>query len=524
MAAGGSRALVVSMLLAVGAPGGFTTPAQTTASERSAGSSEGLLQEQPRAAAAVSTRAPGPIHGFPGKSTPAEVRLAGPGSRLDPAIQEPKTTGDEASSQPAPPVETLVALALERAPSLAAQRARLGAARAAVSAAGAFPDPMVEFEYRAAGFPRYTIGTDPMSMAGASVRVPLLSRGRRRASRSVAEAEVRVREASTGAVSRSLVAEVRSQYARLYALDREAETLDDAEEVADMLATTAEARYAAGGADQATILRAQLERTRLDERRADLRAERAVVVATLNRLLYRPAGTPIGRVASLPETAALPIDTATVAAAAARQAPDIAVLEAEFQVADRRVAASREELRPSWSVGTGLFWQGGADRVVNFSVGVELPFWKKSKQLPLIAAAELEREAARLVLEDARAEAQAEAERLLAEWKNATEQLVRYREAIIPQSSAALDAARAGYLGEREDFPGVLEEFRRWIEIRVEVARREAARFTALARLEALVSGRADAGTLAGPGPNRDAGANGRKEPQASTSEKEFRS
>jgi len=393
------------------------------------------------------------------------------------------------TAEQAPPVETLVAMALERAPSLAAQRARLEAARAAVPAAGALPDPMIEFEYRAAGFPRYTIGSDPMSMAGASVRMPLLSPGRRRASRAVAEAEVRVREASAEAVSRELVAQVPSQYARLYALDREAETLDAAEEIVDMLAATAESRYAAGEADQATILRAQLERTRLEERRDDVAAERSVVVATLNRLLDQPAGTPIGRVASLPDPGPplLPVEAAAVPVEAARHAPEVAVLEAELRVTERRLSASREELRPSWSVGTGFYWQGGTDRVVNLSVGIELPFWKKTKQQPLIAAAEHERDAARRAIEDAQAEARAEAERLLAEWTNASDQLTRYREAIIPQSSATLDAARASYLGGREDFTGVLEEFRRWIEIRVDLARREAARFSALARLEALV-------------------------------------
>jgi hypothetical protein len=66
--------------------------------------------------------------------------------------------------------------------------------------------------------------------------------------------------------------------------------------------------------------------------------------------------------------------------------------------------------------------------------------------------------------------------------------LVRYRTGLLPQSSAALDAARAGYLGGRGEFAAALDEFRRWTEIRVDMARREAARFVALGRLHALVS------------------------------------
>lgn len=393
-----------------------------------------------------------------------------------------------ADVQPAPPVEALVALALERAPSLAAARERLEAARAALPAADALPDPMIEFEYRNSGFPRYTIGTDEMSMAGAMVRLPLLSGGRRRASRAAAEAEVGVRAASRESIARELAAEVRVQYARLFALDSEAETLSNAREVADMLAATAEARYVAGGAAQAGIIRAQLELSRIDERLADVAAERSVTAATLNRLLNEPPDVPVGRVVSLPDPGppfAPPGEP--VSEAAARLAPRVSVLDAEEQLAGRRVEMSRAELGVGWSVGTGVFWRGGFDRVVNFNVGIELPLWKNRKQQPLVEAAEREREAARRELEDARAEARAEAARLLAEWKNADDQLRRYHEAIVPQSSAAFDATRAGFLGGRDDFVSVLDEFRRWIEIRVDLARREAARFTARARLEALV-------------------------------------
>ncbi len=59
---------------------------------------------------------------------------------------------------------------------------------------------------------------------------------------------------------------------------------------------------------------------------------------------------------------------------------------------------------------------------------------------------------------------------------------------LLPQSSAALDASRASYLGGRGEFASVLDEFRRWTEIRVELARREASRFIAIGQLDILVN------------------------------------
>ena len=82
----------------------------------------------------------------------------------------------------------------------------------------------------------------------------------------------------------------------------------------------------------------------------------------------------------------------------------------------------------------------------------------------------------------------AEAARLVADVNRADEQIVRYRAGLLPQSSAALDAARASYLGGRGEFASVLDEFRRWTEIRVELARREASRFIAIGQLDILVN------------------------------------
>ena len=71
----------------------------------------------------------------------------------------------------APPPDELVALALQRAPSLAALAARVQEARELVRPAGALPNPMVELMVQDVGFPRWTVGEEDMSMVG-----PQLSR------------------------------------------------------------------------------------------------------------------------------------------------------------------------------------------------------------------------------------------------------------------------------------------------------------------------------------------------------------
>ncbi len=255
-----------------------------------------------------------------------------------------------------------------------------------------------------------------------------------------------------------------------------------------LLEYTVSARYTAGGADQASLLRVQLEQTRLGQRQADLQTGRTLVQAALNGLTDDAPEAPIGSVAALPPPG-LPVSADRLAGEASRAAPAVAVRQSRgWKPPAREVEAARAELKPSWSVGAGVYWQGGLDRMVNLNVGVELPFWKKRKQQPLVAAAEGERRAAAARARvDGRSRSRSRAASLLAEYRNALEQIERYRDGLLPQNSAALDATRASYLAGRGDFVSVLDEFRRWIDLRAELAGREADRYTAQARLAALL-------------------------------------
>ena len=66
--------------------------------------------------------------------------------------------------------------------------------------------------------------------------------------------------------------------------------------------------------------------------------------------------------------------------------------------------------------------------------------------------------------------------------------LVAEQQAFLPQSSTQLDAARASYLAGRGDFPAVIEGFEAWLETRMQLASREAERYTTWAEIEALVA------------------------------------
>ncbi len=400
----------------------------------------------------------------------------------------PAQADTRASVLPAAPgVEQLVATALERSPALAALRAKVAAAREMERPAAALPDPMVEAMLQNAGVTEYTVGQEEMSMLGVEVRQGFSYPGKRLAAGDVARAETALQEAGLRAFERQIAVEIQRTYARLYAIDHERQSLEAARELLKMLSATAASRYAAGEAEQEALIKAQIAVSRLGEQLDDLATERAGMVAEVNRWLDLPGDAPLGEVRELPAVAA-PAGSwdALGDALSVESAPEVAVGRAAESAAERRLKAARLELRPNLSAAAGLGTRGSMDPVVTLRFGVELPFWRRQKQEPMIRAAAEELRMAQHELADAAAMARAEAARLGAVWRNAEGQIQRFREAIVPQTSTALDAARASYLAGRGDFSTVIEDFNLWLEARVQLARREADRFTAWAELERL--------------------------------------
>lgn len=386
---------------------------------------------------------------------------------------------------PAPSVDDLVREALARSPAIGARAASVDAQRQRQQAAGALADPGLDVELQNAGL-GWSVGDQEMSMVELQVRQPLPWPGKRDAARAVAAAETRQQEAAHAAVARDVALSVRTIYARIYALDREREALLASGELIDLLTETARSRYATGGGEQEGVLKAGVQGLRVKERMADLDAERESLVADLDRWLDLPGSAPLGRVGALDPAPAPP---AVTEQQAADRAPEVLQAASAVDVAERRVEAARLGLRPDLSVNGGVGYRGSLDAVVLAGVGIELPIWRRQKQLPLLHAAEAELVAAQRRLADTRAAARAEAAKHVAMFHAADAQAQLYRDGIVPQADAALDAARSSYLAGRGDFSTVIEDFQLWLDARVALARREADRYEAWATLQHHVGG-----------------------------------
>ena len=117
---------------------------------------------------------------------------------------------------------------------------------------------------------------------------------------------------------------------------------------------------------------------------------------------------------------------------------------------------------------------------------MELPFFRQRRLGPQVSAMESAVAAARAEVAAAQVAGRAEAVRLGAERDRLERSLARLAGAIVPRTSAALDAARIGFLNGDVTFALLLELFNDWFHARIELSSAEAARYAVWAESQAL--------------------------------------
>ncbi len=386
-------------------------------------------------------------------------------------------------------LESLERRALAESPELAMARARLEAARSRAEAAGVFEDPQLMLEGRRLAPAGNRGGAEAMLV----LEQPLPGRGQRAAARGIAGAEVALAEVELGRAEQLLLLGVRTDFAEIYRFDQELRALGDAHELLDLLVATVSTLFGAGQEAVSAAIQAQLE---LSFHELDVEAADAELTAVLARLSARiGAGEPLGyqRIEALPPVALPKIDPQT----AAPSALEVVVAEHRVGVAAARLGAARAERSLDWAVGGGLIVEEGLDPNLVARVGVELPFFRAKRVEPAIAAAESELVAAREELRRAVLEARSELARWLAQGRRQDVAVRRLAEGVVPQASAALEAARIEFLNGRAPFSETLTRFKDWYHARLDLARANAARYSAWAEIESL---------LASPVPARPSG------------------
>lgn len=361
-----------------------------------------------------------------------------------------------------PEVRAAVAQALERRAEVAQARADLEAERERAVRAGAWADPTLSVGLQNDGFTGLRLGEMETSYVSVVASQSLPWPGKVSLRGKAAQAAVRAAEASLDRARLTVQSGVERAAVELLLLEGRRSLLARTETLWAQSESLARARYEAGEAAQADLLRAQLERSRLRQRRVALDAQLLQRRVLFNRLRGAPADADValgGPLADAPAPAA--VEAAELQGAerhAEESSPELRRAVAALEQAELERSLAERELYPDPLVSLGLMPRGGRfEPMWLASVGVAVPVWAATKQLRAIAEADARRRSAAAEVEALRRLLRQLVQQRALQLGALRDVVALYREGLLVQSEATVISTVAQYQVGRVGFASVLE-------------------------------------------------------------------
>jgi outer membrane protein, heavy metal efflux system len=361
----------------------------------------------------------------------------------------------------------LIDAVLARNPDIAAARAGWRRALSRVPQDTSLDDPMLSYAIA----PLSITGDAPLGHRIAiEQKLPLTNR--RQLAGEVALAEADAARDGVQAVRLRLAAMASSLFDDYYVAARALDVDVHHRGLLEQLRTSAEAQYTAGRASQQDPLQADVELAMLDRERLMHETERRVVVAQINGLLHRDPGTTLP---PPPKLLAVPaedtLDEQALAGTALRERPELRGQDARIR---RGVAARDLADRAAWpDVGVmasyDAMWDLPEHRWM-LGVSVELPL-ARGRRAAARDEAEAETDEARLMRERIADEIRVEVRTAIERITEARRALALYEQRMQPAARAQVDAARAGFVAGRNEFPSVIAAERSLRHVTLEIER-----------------------------------------------------
>ena len=385
-------------------------------------------------------------------------------------------------------LDDLVAESLSRNPDVQAAEQRWHVYEHKIAQAASLDDPRLSLALN--NYPLDSLRWDQTPMTGEVVRLSqnLPFPGKLAAKREVAAQQAAWYREAYSESRLQLVRQVKEAWFGLYLQERTLERIDaNLKLLEDLIALTVN-RYETGKGLQQDVLKAQVERSILQEKRLQVAQMRDSAIAALNTLRNRPAFTPVAIAADLP----VPAHEQTIEPLLASfedKRPQARAYRALIEQYEAQQEQARLNYYPDFSIGAAYTFRQptGADPGTDFGsieFSINLPILNGKRQ-----AAEAEAAAARTM-------ARNQYEEFLLKTRYAifdihgqmtkNLQLISlYDQGILPQARQSLEAAVNAYQVGRISFLALLDTMLTLNRYEVEYFRTVADHGRSMARLEA---------------------------------------
>lgn len=361
-----------------------------------------------------------------------------------------------------PQLRALLTEALRNNPEIRAAGNEREAAEERVSPAGALDDPMLEVGVVNAPLASQAFRREDMTMKMLGLSQTFPYPGKRGLRRDVAAKDAEsVSHAYQETVNR-VVRDVRTAYFDLAFVEESTRLVEKNRQVLEQFQKISESRYAVGQGQQADVLKAQTELSRMVEELIQLARERLTVEAELARAVgHEPdASMPAPAPLRLQETA-LSFESLRETALAER--PQLLGLQSLLDRSERAIELARRDYFPDFDVRLSYGQREDTldgmprDDMVSLMVAVNLPIWRQSKREPQVAEAIAMRNQVTEMYRAQRNEVSSELRQQVAMAEQSLQSARLYEANILPQSRLTVESTLAAYRVGRVDFLTLLE-------------------------------------------------------------------
>jgi outer membrane protein TolC len=283
---------------------------------------------------------------------------------------------------------------------------------------------------------------------------------------------------------------VKERWYQLYLTDRSLEVLERSLLTLDELVRFTVAMYEVGQGRQADVLRAQVERSKMEEMRLVLQQQRRSLEAGLNTLLYRPPTTTVATIDHV-ELTVLSLDATELERLAEDHRPLLRSLAARIDQSKAERALADKEFYPDFTLAfeymqkDSIMDDPGYD-MYNASVSFNLPLQRERRQA-MVAESEAAQRMAGEELNVTRNNIRQVIADLLAQLERDRKMAHLYREGILPQAGITLESSLAAYRAGKGEFMQVLDSRMALFNVERDYYKAVAEHQMELARLEATV-------------------------------------
>ena len=396
----------------------------------------------------------------------------------------------EASSQAQPAkLADLLTEAERNNPQIQAARHGWQSAQQVPMQVSTLPDPQFVLQHLSVGSPRPFAGYTNSDFAyvglGFSQDIPYPGKLRLRGE--IASKDADVSQQHYEAVRRAMLAEVKTAYFQLAYLAKRRAILEGDGQLLRQVEQAAEAHYRSGMGSQQEVIQAQLQRTKLLRETTENELEGGRVQAAMKQLLNRPQASSDIAPAELSETAAAYTYDELLSAARGNN-PEIVAAQRMVEKQAIQVNLAKKDFYPDFNL--QYMWQRTdpsqfrAYYMVTF--GVRIPLYRGRKQQPELAQAQADQSRAKSEHETQSQQVAFQLRQQFLSAEKSAELLKIYREGLVPQAHAELQAGLAAYQSNRQDFQALLASFLDVLKLDEEYWQTLAEHETALAQIQQL--------------------------------------